>query len=355
MNSPPRRVVGCMTGTSIDGIDAALLEITGHGLEAMRCTFVRGASASLGPLRQPLRDLAEQRPMTAGAIAALARDFALLHAQVVTDLLGSERCDLICVHGQTVFHQPPLSWQLFEPAPLVHALRCPVVCNLRKADLARGGQGAPITPIADSVLFRHANVQAIINLGGFCNVTQFGSHEARTRGKDVCACNHLLDFIARTRLGAPFDEQGNAASQGRVDAPLSRELCLALRAQGAARRSLGTGDELSTLIDRIAPGLSPQDLAATTCDAIAWCVREALPTDVDRVMVAGGGVRNRALMHALARRFGRCETTHSAGIPPEFREAACFAVLGALTQDGCSIYEPPGPLAGNWAYPEVKA
>src|SRR5690349_11659226 len=138
-----RRVVGCMTGTSIDALDASLVEIDGHGL-AMRAKPVRNLTRDLGDLAPRLRALAEQQPMTAGQIAAIARDFALLHASAILELLAGEKADLICVHGQTVFHQPPLSWQLMQPAPIAQAVGCPVVYDLRQADLAAGGQGAPI-------------------------------------------------------------------------------------------------------------------------------------------------------------------------------------------------------------------
>ncbi|HLP83558.1 MAG TPA: anhydro-N-acetylmuramic acid kinase [Phycisphaerales bacterium] len=362
-----RRVVGCMTGTSLDGIDAALLEVVGEGLE-MKCRFVAGASEDLGELKGRLRELAEQKPMTAGAIATLAREFSLLHARVVLGLLGNVSADLICVHGQTVFHKPPVSWQLFEPAPLVHATRTPVVFNLRQADLARGGQGAPISPVADRVLFinkplRDAHVDVVVNLGGFCNVTYAPSRDyyngldQHVCGFDLCACNHVLDFIAREYLRVPFDRDGERALQGRVHEELLHDFAHALTAQAAMGRSLGTGDELTSYIRSVASRVSANDLAATACHAIARAVRMAVPAERDTALVAGGGVKNLALLAAFKQRFTRCETTAAVGMPPEYREAACFAVLGALIDDSQFIYvndQLSGdkfPLAGNWAYP----
>jgi 1,6-anhydro-N-acetylmuramate kinase len=386
-----------MTGTSLDGLDCALLEVQGTGA-ALQARFVRGLSASLGELRGPLRALAEQQPFSAGAIAKLARDFALLHVRACqalreTDVLHPSH-DFVCVHGQTVFHEPPCSWQLFEPAPLAHALGVPVVCNLRQADLARGGQGAPITPIADAVLFG-ARADAIINLGGFCNTTlltptagtsnaQVTSNTQSTlhvRGQDICACNHVLDTIARLALHAPFDAGGAAAlrgmHRGHVHAPTRDRLQSLLLAQAAQRRSLGTGDELATVLAQLlhdlqqlhasqhaGNALAADALAATACDAIAHAITTSLPASARdgkgrTALVAGGGTRNAALMHALRARLASCETTDAAGIPSEFREAACFAILGALSADGISIYHtswpPPTeagtatpPLAGQW-------
>ncbi len=132
------------------------------------------------------------------------RDAALLHVEAVR-ALGCERLDLVVAHGQTVYHAPPLSWQLCAPGPIAHALQVPVLCDLRSADIAAGGQGAPITPIADHILFRHAReARAVVNLGGFCNITTLpaGDDATRVRGGDVCACNQVAGRH-RARAGRP--------------------------------------------------------------------------------------------------------------------------------------------------------
>ena len=179
-------IAGCMTGTSLDGLDAALVRVSGTDL-SMRAEVVRAISRPLGRLARPLRRLAEQHPMTAGEVAVLSRDFALLHVKTLRELLGRERPALVSVHGQTVFHAPPVSWQLMNPAPIVEALDVPVVFDLRAADLARGGEGAPITPLADFVFFRsETRTRMVVNLGGFCNVTLLPRVAAclRERGLD---------------------------------------------------------------------------------------------------------------------------------------------------------------------------
>jgi 1,6-anhydro-N-acetylmuramate kinase len=170
--------------------------------------------------------------------------------------------DLVAVHGQTVFHAPPVSWQLLSAAPIAHALRVPVVFDLRAADLACGGQGAPITPIADFVLFRDEEEnRAVVNLGGFCNVTllERGSslELSRVRARDVCACNQVLDAVARACLGRAFDEGGSRAASGRVDAG-SYASCSRSSRHSRARRSLGTGDELGALVARHARRGAPR-------------------------------------------------------------------------------------------------
>jgi 1,6-anhydro-N-acetylmuramate kinase len=356
-----------MTGTSIDGLDAALVEIEGTGFQ-MKARVVRCLSRPLDEVGAALRNLAEQKPMTAGEIAAAMHAFALLHAAAIKDLLAGEKCDLVCVHGQTVFHKPPLSWQLMQPAPIAAALGCPVVYDLRQADLAAGGQGAPITPIADRILFKDVEGRvAVVNLGGFCNVTlvPFGrregnphpEHESELHARDVCACNQILDEVARRLLYKPFDENGDYASKGSVNEEAMLDLDGILAVQTGSKRSLGTGDEVAEWISRFRARVSPEDLAATACEAIAACVAESV-RDAHHLLIAGGGIRNRALIKAIASAStAKVEPTDAHGVPAAYREAACFAVLGALCQDKVPITLPQvtgvekAPLAGAWVYP----
>ena len=355
-----RLSVGVMTGTSIDALDAALVGVTGEGL-ACRAVVESCLSRPLGDLAPRLRALAEQRPTTAGEIAALARDFALLHADACKELLAGRTPDLVCVHGQTIFHQPPVSWQLFQPAPLAHALRCPVVCDLRQADLAAGGQGAPITPIADWILFRRDEPTAVVNLGGFCNVTLLppavGTPD-QIRARDVCACNQLLDALSRALLRAPYDDGGKAAAAGSPHEDALEDLIGVLKVQSAGRRSLGTGDEAADWLSRWRAHVAPNDLAATACEALAEVIAESIAGS-DSALIAGGGVKNAALVARLRSAGPPAQTTDAAGVPAAYREAAAFAILGCLAQDRVPITLPqvtrchtslntPAPIAGLW-------
>lgn len=359
---PTRRAIGCMTGTSIDGLDAALVEVKGRGL-GITARFIRGRAFELGGLALRLRHLAEQHPMRAHEIAGLMHDFAAAHVSAIRDLLGGEPCDLVCVHGQTVYHKPPLSWQLMQPAMIARKIGAPVVFDLRQADLAAGGQGAPITPIADAVLFRELrDVWAVANLGGFCNVTvsRGGSNIApdQVYARDVCACNQLLDMIARTLMHCDFDADGAAASRGAEHGEAMVDLEGVLESQRRARRSLGTGDELAEWISRWRAHVLPEDLAATACAGIAEEIALAT-SDATMLLLAGGGIRNKALVRAIgAASAAKVAPTDDLGIPAQFREAACFAVLGALCQDRVAITLPqvtgcsaPVPISGAWITP----
>jgi anhydro-N-acetylmuramic acid kinase len=365
--APTRLAVGCMTGTSIDALDAALVRITGHGLD-LRIELLGARTHPLGPVALSLRALAEQTPMTASDIAGAARLFSMLHAEAVAALLVDApssvppRPDLICVHGQTVAHRPPVSWQLFNPWPLVRALGAPVVFDLRGADLAGGGQGAPITPIADWMLLRGERPRAVVNLGGFCNVTLLpgyaGTLEA-VRALDVCACNQVLDAVARRRLGAPFDDRGARALAGKAVGAVVEALSAALAGQSRSGRSLGTGDELAKHPALEDPGVSPEDAARSACRAVASTL-VASCSGASELVLAGGGVQNGALMEEIGRaasaRGQTVVVSDSLGVPAAYREAVAFAVLGALCRDRVPVtlprvtgVSPPAPLAGCWA------
>jgi 1,6-anhydro-N-acetylmuramate kinase len=361
-------IAGCMTGTSLDGLDAALVRVSGVGL-GIRAEVMRTISRPLGRLARPLRRLAEQHPLTAREIAQLGRDFALLHVRVLRELAGRERPGLVAVHGQTVFHAPPVSWQLMNPAPIVEALGVPVVYDLRAADLARGGEGAPITPLADFVFFRSdVRARMVVNLGGFCNVTLLPrmddfDEEAdaieHIRGCDVCACNQVLDAVARRRLRVPWDRGGARALKGRVDRKAFAALLDLLSRQTGAGRSLGTGDELACWIGRYGHRVAPADMARTACAAVGEAIaRQARRCRAQELVLAGGGVKNAALVAEIRERAGvPAMDSDELGVPASHREAAAMAVLGALCERFVPITLPQvtgvrrAPLAGCWAWP----
>jgi 1,6-anhydro-N-acetylmuramate kinase len=347
-----------MTGTSIDALDIAVLRIRHFGLQ-MHATLEATSTVPLGKLATPLRRLAEQQPMSAGEIARVQREFALLHLDALRPLNEKHKLQFISVHGQTVFHAPPDSWQLFQPAPLAHGLGLPVVYDLRAADLANGGQGAPLTPLADFILLRHGTEhRAVANLGGFCNLTRLpgGKDIDRIAGADVCACNQVLDAVARAALDAPFDRDGHIAMQGHPDERATTQLAGVLRRQAKAKRSLGTGDEAGTWVER-QRGLGPADLAASACAAVATVITEAA-RGAQRLILAGGGTRNRRLVLELTARAD-CPVVLSddLGVPSAYREAMAWAVLGAICQDRLHVALPQvtgaerTAIAGVWCLP----
>lgn len=323
----------------MDGVDAALVSVWGTGLD-LTVALENTASAPLQKV-DLLRRLADGHPVTAAEVLE-AR--ASVSASVLAALEGLRMGavpDLIVVHGQTVFHRPPMSWQLLDPWPVAAAYRAPLLFDLRGADLARGGQGAPITPIADAVLFKDTDRnRAVVNLGGFVNITHLprGMAVDAVKGWDVCPCNHLLDSLARERLGSPFDDGGSAALRGAVVETIAARLTEAIRE--TTGRSLGTDDECSRLVLVETASLPPMDACATAASAIARCITKAAE-GADEVVLAGGSVRHARLVAEIRDRCGvRVVLSDELGVPTQSRESMCLAVLGALAMDGVPIHLP---------------
>lgn len=354
-----------MTGTSLDALDVSLIRASGEGL-SMRTQIEGHATHDLGGLRPRLRAAAEGAALSAREFASLALDFGRMHAEAMQAVAGERRIDLAAIHGQTIFHAPPLSWQLVNPWPAAHALRCPVVSDLRGADLSLGGQGAPITPLADWILFRNDAPQVIVNLGGFCNITWLPGASEKLDGiggADVCPCNHLLDAAARAALQQPYDRDGDCAASGTPSPDARRELLALLDHATRAGRSLGTGDEAVTWVARHGRSLRAADLLATAADAIGTHIgataMQRAPA-ARQLVLAGGGARNRALCAAIHRGTGGVHVLQSAerGVPVEARESAEMAVLGLLAHDGVPITLPAvtqrlhtGTRDGVWCLP----
>lgn len=356
-----RLVFGCMTGTSVDALDAAAVRVEGRALD-LRARVVAFRTAPLTDLAAPVRALCRAEPTTAGAIAQLALDLGERHARIIEQLAqDAGPPDLVALHGQTVFHNPPRSWQLLNPWPVARVANCPVVYDFRGADLCAHGQGAPITPIADWVLFRdERESRAVVNLGGFINVTRLprAGALADVRAADVCACNQILDAVARRVLRAPYDDGGAHALRAPPHADALDDLSAALDAQRAGARSLGTGDECAQWLERWADRAAPDALCATAVAAIAHTLARALAEigAKGRVLLAGGGTRNVALVRAIQQSApAPVETTDRSAVPPDQREAAAMAVLGALAADGVPLTLPhvtrarePIPHFGAW-------
>lgn len=367
VEKPIRFVVGCMTGTSIDGLSAALVRIEGHGL-SMNAFFEKALEVPFNAVGSALRKVADQVPLTAEELAKTAWHFGKFHAVALEELIETNAVDLIVLHGQTVFHSPPISWQLITPSPIAQQFKIPIVFDLRANDLAQGGQGAPITPLADFIFFRNSEKRAIVNLGGFCNITLLPAVEEKSQnhlshvlaaiqGKDVCACNQILDSLARTLFQIPYDDQGQRAATGKLQSSVFEALVALLSAQATEGRSLGTGDELSEWMAPFQETYQPNDLAHSACAAIAQVIVNHTE-EAQRLILAGGGVKNQVLQKEIvARASVPVVLSDTLGIPAASREAAGMSVLGALCEDGIAITLPQvtgakqAPLSGTWIFP----
>ncbi|MEQ8769742.1 MAG: anhydro-N-acetylmuramic acid kinase [Phycisphaerales bacterium] len=349
--SKPRSqlIAGCMSGTSLDGVDVAVVRAEGNGLE-VRVTPIGFASVPLGDLARRLRAVSEGDPCGASAWAELSGAIGALYADTIAAALSDAgvgaSLDLCAVHGQTLHHAPPNSVQLINPWPIALAFGCDVVCDLRGADLAAGGQGAPITPIADWVLFRDAQQdRAIVNLGGFCNATYLraGGSVEDVRAGDVCACNQVLDRAARRALGEAYDVEGGRAMSGTPDARATDDLMSELERQAGSGRSLGSGDEAAAWVDRHAALLAADDLLATAAAGVGGAIARQLARHAPgaEVLLAGGGAKNAAVVRAIQDQSeSPVRRTDDLGIPASYREAIAMAVLGSLARDRVGITLP---------------
>ncbi len=364
-----RLIVGCMTGTSIDGLDLALVEANGDGLGA-RYLLKKCMSRPLGDLTWRLRSMAQGDAVTAKEVAIISNDLANLHLEAINELIGDERIELVAVHGQTVYHAAPLSLQIINPMIIAVGLGVPVVSDLRGADLAHGGQGAPITPVADFLLFRSLEeARGVVNLGGFCSLTlipkcsalisnNFHQELKHVKGGDVCVCNQVLDTLARKLFNVPMDMDGAHGLKGTVVQSAFVELERYLKAQSELKRSLGTGDELIIIwLNKFINKYKDDDLMRTACAAIASTVVHK-SCEADRLILAGGGVKNSCLVNEIISRSEiPVELSNNYGIDMAYREAMAMALLGILCKDRVPITLPQitgtmgCSISGLWALP----
>jgi anhydro-N-acetylmuramic acid kinase len=236
------RIVGVMSGSSLDGIDLALCQFT---QEEGQWAF-RLEKAVTVPWRPVLRKrLLQASGATALEMARLHRDVGQAIGTACDDLLQGSMAEAIASHGHTVFHQPDegLTLQIGSGAHIAAITGLPVVCDLRSMDVALGGQGAPLVPLGEQLLF--PGRRAFLNLGGIANISLHGVD--RTMGWDVCPCNQALDGLAQ-EAGQPYDADGALARSGQVDKELLARLnALPFYARHPARAPSGGSGSWRTL------------------------------------------------------------------------------------------------------------
>lgn len=319
------RVVGLMSGTSMDGLDAAVAELEWDG-----------GAVAMSPLRhveRPWPDEVRARlhallgPTTAGELCELDQLIGQASAELAAELLPA---DLVVSHGQTVHHwvqdgEAKGTLQLGQPAWIVEATGLPVISDVRARDIAAGGHGAPLAGILDDLWLRGEHTRAALNLGGIANVTIV------RRGRpplafDTGPANCLLDEAARRTIGRPNDEDGRLAARGTPDAALLQGLLDDPYYALAPPKS--TGREHFRLGEL--PDLAPEDLLATLTELTAITVADALaPYAPAEVVASGGGVRNPALLAALERRLP-LTVSDERGLPAQAKEAYLMALIGFL-------------------------
>ncbi|HEY4454377.1 MAG TPA: anhydro-N-acetylmuramic acid kinase [Pseudonocardiaceae bacterium] len=348
------RVIGLMSGTSYDAIDAAAADLTLDGDDLV----LRPLGALRLPMPESVRAIltAALPPATTTLQQVCELDTELGHAfTTAAQQANAELCagtaDLIASHGQTVFHwveddQVRGTLQLGQPAWIAEGTGLPVVADFRPRDVAAGGQGAPLVSIVDVLLLSGRPGTAVaLNLGGIANLTVVSPDQAPI-AYDTGPANALIDAVAREYTGQDYDADGALAAQGAVlPALLDRLLAEPYYRRPAPKT---TGKELfhAAYLDQMRAGLgdlAPADVLATLTELTARTVADAIRAhNASEVIASGGGTRNPVLMAALAARIPgtTLSTSDSIGLPSAAKEAYAFAILGFLT-----AHQLPGTIA----------
>ncbi|QJE73400.1 anhydro-N-acetylmuramic acid kinase [Aerophototrophica crusticola] len=349
--------IGLMSGTSLDGIDAALLRTDGRGVAEA------GAFLTV-PYRRAFRDRLRAVLGGQGDVAGVERELTELHAAAVDSLLGMagverEEVGLVGFHGHTILHAPEQrrTWQIGDGALLATLTGIPVVNDFRSADVAAGGQGAPLVPLYHQALATDLDRPlAVLNIGGVANVTWLGAGELDVAAFDTGPGNALVDDWVLRHTGDPFDDGGRIAAKGTVDEGILAALLAHPYFTAPFPKSL---DRDAWSADAVA-GLSLEDGAATltafTAASIA-AAAEHLPSRPARWLVTGGGRRNDTLMWMLARRLrAPVSPVDAVGWNGDSLEAEAFAYLAVRSRLGLPLSVPgttgvPQPMTGGryWA------
>lgn len=333
--------IGLISGTSMDGVDAALLDISPKGMQLQTALAREWPLALQRRLRHAAEHWSDIGLDELGRLdVAVGAEFAL----ATEDLLRAAALDASSIraigsHGQTLLHEPrgsdPFTLQVGDPNVIAERCNIDVVADFRRRDVAAGGEGAPLMPAFHAAAFGSSGeLRAVINIGGIANVTLLRP-DGSVLGFDTGPGNCWLDAWARRHLGRPLDEGGRWASGGRVHAELLSRLLQHPYYERRPPKSTGRETFTDALLEQALASdtIAPQDVQATVSELTARTIASGLlaaASQVPRqVFICGGGAFNGDLMARLERLLPgtRLATTASCGIAPEHVEAAGFAWL----------------------------
>jgi anhydro-N-acetylmuramic acid kinase len=363
MSAKTMTVAGIMSGTSADGIDVALVEIA-PGRQKPNLTLIAHKSFPFPTsLRRAILAAMNAATTSTAELARLNWRLGIAYAEAVSATAEQHKVklDLIGCHGQTLYHQPravsyagrkfSCTWQAGEAAMLAAATGAPVVSNFRPADMIAGGQGAPLVPLLDYVLFADRKRGRVLqNIGGIANLTAIpaGATADEVMAFDTGPGNMVIDWLAQELIGKRFDRNGSIAAQGLVLSPVLTDALRNLYfkqkpPRTAGREEFGREYAKKFLASCRRHSARPEDALATatalTAETIAASykqfVRRRMKDRAVDYIVSGGGARNWTLMAMLAKKLEPlgCELVSSEqfGMPAEAKEAAAFALLAWQT------------------------
>jgi anhydro-N-acetylmuramic acid kinase len=336
------RAIGLMSGTSLDGVDAAWLETDGERVGRLGPALTLPYDATLRADLRRLLDLAEGLAADDPLLHDVVRRLTDRHVEAVRAL--GQPADIVGMHGQTILHRPDRrrTWQIGDPAALARAVGVRVAWDFRAADVAAGGEGAPLAPAYHAALAATlARPCAVLNIGGVANVTWLGADGA-LMACDTGPGNGPLDDWTRQHTGAAFDRDGALARGGLADpAVLARLLAhpYFLRPAPKSLDRLDFGRALAASgLDTLSPADGAATLVAFTVEAVA---RAPLPAAPRRWLVCGGGRRNPAIMAALRTRLSApVDPVEAVGWDGDALEAQCFGFLAVRVARGLPLTWP---------------
>ena len=325
--------IGIMSGTSLDGIDLAW------------CHFFRKEDGGWNyriekAVTVPYTDDFRQRLSDAPNLSALEyvklnNDVAVVFAKAINDWLGDgPRPDFIASHGHTVFHQPEigLTTQIGNGAVLAAQTKILTVCDFRTKDVALGGQGAPLVPIGDELLF--GQYDACLNLGGFSNISY--RLDNKRIAYDISPCNMALNTLANL-VGLPYDKDGQLSRKGNVISDLLQKLDNLSYYHQNPPKSLGKEwfeNVFWPVVESFAKDFPLSDIARTMVDHIARQIIDNVPKEAQTLLITGGGAHHSFLIQQIENQRNNLKVIVPDALIVDYKEALIFAFLGLLRLNG---------------------
>ena len=326
----PFTLVGTMSGTSLDGLDLAKVRFWKDGPEGLWKKEVMDARFIPYEGTRWAKDLPAAYTVSSEHRERISEAYSVWLNEQLKNFIAGTSVHAIASHGHTVAHEPTkgITLQIGNTPSLAKGLGVPVICDFRVADVARGGQGAPLVPVADAMLY--GNYLVCLNLGGFSNASW--DQAGQRRAGDLGPANFILNPYAQA-LGHAYDPAGELARSGQADTPTLKALQARSFYQQPFPKSLAR-EWVEDQVEALLKPLEPLTALATATEHCAWAVAHGLKqAPPGEVLVTGGGARNIYLMERIAALSGR--TLHiPEDIELDFKEAICFAFLGLLRLRG---------------------
>jgi len=349
-NKKSRLIIGLMSGTSLDGVDIALCKISGSGFDTAIELIAFETVPYNDQFKQELIQISSREQVSLYAFTMLHQRIAKHHAQQISSFIAKHgyqpgQIDLIGSHGQTVYHIPrngnqgAATLQLGDADHLATLTGIPVVSDFRQQHIAAGGEGAPLAPYGDLILFRnkdHSNM--LINIGGISNFSFIPAGKTSVLYSDTGPGNTLINQVVRNYLSVDMDEDGILASRGKTSERLLNEMLDDEFFKRAFPKSTGperfNAGWLDDKMKKLNLSLSTEDLVNTitmlTVKSVSAAIKEICKNQKGvQIFISGGGVHNRYMMKKLGAELSAypISDTRSIGLEPDAKEAILFAIL----------------------------